>query len=120
MLLDEDTSRQGLDAVVIENRNGGLQHNRTIVEAGRHEMYRGAGHPDAVIECLTLRLEAGERRQQRRMNVEDAIRKRLEQLRAKSPHIPGKANQTDAARAKDLDDGAIVRVAIGVIRWRKA
>ena len=50
------------------------------------------------------------------MNVEDAIGKCFEQPRSDQPHISGKANQIDTPRAKDLDDGAIVRVAIGVVR----
>jgi hypothetical protein len=120
MFLDEDPSRQGFNAVALENGNGGLQDDRAIVEPGRHEMDGGAGHADTVLECLTLRLEARERRQQRRMNVEDAIGKCLEQLRSNPPHIPGKANQTDSARAKDLDDSTIVRIAIGVVGWHKA
>ena len=54
------------------------------------------------------------------MNVENAIGKCLEQRRPDQPHVPGQANQIDLARAKDLDDGAIVRVAIGVVGRRQS
>ena len=59
MLLDQDPSRQGLDVVSVENRNSRLPDDRAIVEPGRYEMDRRACHADAVLECLALRLEAG-------------------------------------------------------------
>jgi hypothetical protein len=39
-------------------------------------VHGGAGDRDAVLERLLLRVLAGERRQQRRMNIEDRVRKR--------------------------------------------
>ena len=120
MLLDEDACRQGFGAVAVENRNRSLQDDRAIVEPGRDEMDRRTGYADAVLERLTLRLEARERGQQRRMNVEDAIGKCLEQPRSNQSHVPSKANQTDFARTKDLDEAAIVCVAVSVVRWHEA
>ena len=63
-------------------------------------MHRGAGHADAVLERLPLRVEPGKRRQQRRVDVEDrGSGNAVEQRRAEQPHEAGEAHQLDAARA---------------------
>ena len=63
-----------VDRVVLEHRHRRLQDDRTVVELACHEVHGRAGDADAVLERLPLRVEAGKRRQQRRMDVEDAMR----------------------------------------------
>ena len=106
VLLDEDARRQRLDRVVVEHRNRRLQDDRPAVELGGHQMHGRAGHPDAVLERLTLRVEAGKRGQQRRVDVEDAVRKRVEQRRADQPHEAGEADQLHAARREQRPPSA--------------
>ena len=79
-------------------------------------MHGRAGDLDAVLERLALRVEAGERRQQRRVNVEDAHRKGVEQRLADKPHEAGEADEVDARGAISVvDDRRVVGVAVRVV-----
>jgi len=64
---------------------------------------------------LPLRVEPGKRGQERRVNVEDAIRESLEQRCADTPHETGETDDADIAIVEDPDDGAIVIVAAGIV-----
>ncbi len=115
MLLDEDSCRQRLHRVGIEHRHGGLKHDWAAIELRRHQMHGRAAHAHAVLQRLPLRVEPRKRGQQRRVNVEDAIRERLEQRRADAPHETGETDEADIAIVQEPDDHAIVIVASGVI-----
>ena len=67
----------------------------------------------AVLERLTLRIQARERGQERRVNVQNAIRKRVEQRRADQPHVAGQADEIDTRRGERRRDRAIEVVAAG-------
>jgi hypothetical protein len=73
MLLDEHSGGQRLDGVVVENRYGRLQHDRTSVQLWGGQVHGRAGDPHAVIKRLLLRVQAGKRRQERRVDVQNAI-----------------------------------------------
>ena len=105
-----------VDGVVVQHRHGRLQDDRTTIELGRDQMHGGAADPHTVLERLALRIEARKCRQQRRMNVEDAVRKRIEQWRPDEAHEPGEADQIDVARLSTSTSAAIVGVTIGVSR----
>ena len=51
-------------------------------------------------ERLLLGIDAGERRQQRRMDVEHGVRKGVEQPRADQTHETGEADEAHAALAQ--------------------
>ena len=71
-----------------------------------------AGDLDAVLERLLLGVDAGKRRQQRRVDVEHRVGKRLEQLGADQTHEAGEADEADArARAAPAASRAIEIVA---------
>ena len=89
--------------------------DRPAVEFGVDEMHGRAAHAHAVLERLPLRVEAGKRRQQRRMDVQDPFGKRLEQRRPDQPHEAGQTDQIDVARAQLLDERPVVGVAVGVV-----
>ena len=76
-------------------------------------MDRRAADAHAVRERLSLGVEPGKRGQQRRVDVHDAIRKRVEQRGADEAHESSEADETDVARAQLVGDGAVVGVAIG-------
>ena len=88
--------------VVVAHRHRGLQHDRTAVELRGDQVHGGAGDPDAVLECLPLGIDAGERRQERRVHVEDAVGKRLEQRRAHQPHEARETDEPDVTRGEPL------------------
>ena len=83
MLLFQNAGRKRLHRVVIQHRHRRLHDDRAGVQVLIHEMHRAAGDLDAVFERLMLRIQAGKRRQQRRMNVQNAVRK-LADERARS------------------------------------
>ena len=115
MLLDEDPCRQGLHRVAIEDGHSGLKHDGAAIELRRHEMNSGAADAHAVLQRLPLRVEPRERGQERRVNVEDAIREGLEHRRAYAPHETGETDDADVVIVQDADNRAIVIVAAGVI-----
>jgi uncharacterized protein DUF3418 len=68
-----------------------------------------------MIGCLALRLESRKRRQQRRVDVEDAVPERVEQRGADYAHESGETDEGDVVRPEDRDDGVVVRVPVGVV-----
>ena len=77
MLDREHACGKRLGGVALFDRHAVLHDDRAGVELRRHEMDRDTRDVDAVFERLALRIDAGECRQQRRMNVQDRLRKRL-------------------------------------------
>src|SRR5437764_3543932 len=60
-----------------------------------HEVDCASGNLHSVMKGLVLRVEAWERRQQRRMNIQNALRKLTYKVSAQQPHEPGQTNQFD-------------------------
>ena len=83
MLLDEYPRRQRFHRIVVQHRNGRLQDDRPAVQLGRHEVHGRAADADAILERLPLRVKAGKRRQQRRVDVQHPIGERREQRTAR-------------------------------------
>src|ERR1019366_1935516 len=85
MLLDEDARGKRFIRIVIAYGHHGLRQNRPGIEILIHQMHGAAAELHAVFERLPLRLKARERRQQRWVNVEDALRKRRDKMRRQQP-----------------------------------
>ena len=68
----------------------------------------------AVVQRLLLRVKARVFRQQRRMDVEDAIGIRVHEDRAEQAHESGEADERDVALSELGDERAIVVLARGV------
>jgi len=83
MLLFQDALGKGVLVVGIENRDDGLKNYGAGIEIFVDEMDGAAGEFDAVIEGLPLRFEAGERRKERGMDIEDALGKGGDEKRRK-------------------------------------
>ena len=83
------------------------------VEVRVHQVYGGAREADAVLEGLALGVETGERRQKRRVDVQDAVGKRVHERRAEQPHETGQADQLHVARAQVVDQDGFVGLAGG-------
>jgi len=80
VLFREDASGKRIHCVIVVNRNGGLQDDGAGVEIFVHEMHRASGEFHAVFEGLALGFETGECRQKRRMNVESAAVKFVDEI----------------------------------------
>src|SRR5207302_8758236 len=77
---------------VMYHRTDGLHDAEAVVEIFVHEMHGTPGEFHAVFERLALRLETRKRRQQRRMNVENAIGKLGDEIRREQAHVASKTN----------------------------
>ena len=93
MLLDEDARRKRLGTCRRHARHRGLQNDRTGVEVGGHEMDGGPGHLHAMVQRLALRVDARERRQERRVDVENRVGKCVEKRCPDQPHETGQADE---------------------------
>ena len=72
MFFGEDTRGERVGRVVVQHRHDALRDDGAAVQSFVHEVNRAARPLDAVIERLPLRVKAGKRWQQGRMNVDDA------------------------------------------------
>jgi len=94
--------------VCFEHGNCVLQNNRAVVKVLIDKVHGAAGDLDSVIEGLLLCIEAGEGRQQRGMDVENAIGKGGDELRREQAHVAGEADEIDLAGAKGSDHVVVV------------
>jgi len=111
VLFRENSRGERVGRISLENGYGALQDDRTAIELGRHKMHRDAGDLHAVLECLSLCIHAGERREKGRMNVQDAIGKRLDHCGTQHTHEPGQAHNIYASLLKLLHQRAVIVIA---------
>ncbi len=93
-----------------------MQDDDAVVELIIHKVNGAAGDFYAVLECLLLRVEAWKGRQQRWMNIEDAIGKGGDEVRRQEAHVAGEANEsTRCARRHAISVGVMLgaRAAFG-------
>ncbi len=100
MFFDQNSGRQGLERVGIEDGDGGLQKDRAAVELFVDEVNGTAGDLHAVGERLILGIETGKGGQQRRMDIQDATLKLPNELSAQETHVACQTNPIDAVTSK--------------------
>ena len=76
-----------------QNRYGLLGDDRAAVQRCVHEMDRHARNLDARGQSVGNAVRARERRQQRRMQIEDPAYKRVERRRPDNSHVPGQDHE---------------------------
>src|SRR5271165_2487500 len=111
VLPPEDAPSQRVIVVGVEHRHGLRQDDRSVVEVGNHEVHGTARHLHAVVERLLLRVKSRKRRQQRRVDVQDAIGKLLYEPRRQQSHIASKADEIDFVVFQCGDDQTVVLLA---------
>lgn len=112
MLLLKDSRAQCVSIVRIEDGNHFLQNDDSVVQLLVDEMHRAACDFYSIGKRLLLCVETGKSRQQRRMNVQDTLRKCLYELRGEKPHVSGETDQVDAVLPQAADD---LRVMLGAL-----
>ena len=119
MLLNLDARVKRLGRVVFENRHGLLDDDGTGVCPCVDEVNRDASDLAAVVERLRPAVDAGERGETRGMDVEDAVRKRGEELGLDNAH---EACENDSVYAGALQklDAAVFRRALQLRLPRRA
>src|SRR5260370_18646406 len=79
-----------------------------------------SGECHAVFERLALRFEAGERREERRMDIEDAVRKFGDKKGREQAHVYGEADEINMEFVEDGRDLAVVGFALEAFRRNHA
>src|SRR4051794_21189167 len=90
-----------------------LKDDRAAVDALVDEMHGNSGNLDAVVDCLLDRADARERRQQRRMHVDDLVWETADEDGREQLHEPCEHHQLRAALC---DPVAERRVALRSVR----
>src|SRR5271157_5094498 len=108
VLLLQNACGQRVLVIRAEHGHGLLQDDGAVVEVGVHEVHRAAGDFHAIVEGLLLRLQSWKRRQQRRMDVEDAVGKLLHEPRRQQAHVSRKADKINFVLAQRGNDLAIM------------
>src|SRR5258708_32559884 len=70
VLLAQDTRSERLRAVILAHRYLGLDHDRAVVQLRGDELHRAAVHLRSRGKRARVRVQPGECRQQRRMDIE--------------------------------------------------
>jgi len=118
-LLQNSGGKRVLGVVVCDG-NDGLEDDGASVEIFVDEMDGAAGEFDAIFESLALGLEAGEGREQRRVNVEDAVGEGGDEIGGEKAHVAGEADEIDFVFVEDGDDLAVVGFALEAFGWNGA
>ena len=86
VLLLQNSRGEGFRRVFIQNRDNGLADDGAGVHTFIHDVDRTAGEFHAIIQRLFLRVGSRKGRQQGGMNIQDATRKRANEVRAEDAH----------------------------------
>ncbi len=77
----EDARREQIFIVIILHRDGSLGHDGAVIELLFHEVHRAAADLHTMLQGLALGVKTGERGQQGRMDIENALRIGADELR---------------------------------------
>jgi len=108
MFLFQDALGKGVLVVGIEDGDDGLQDDGACVEIFVDKVDGASGELDAVVEGLLLRFEAGEGRQERRVNIEDALGKGGYEEGGEKAHIASEADEINFVFVEYGGDLAVV------------
>ena len=90
-----------------------LQDHRPRVDPAVDEVHSDAEDLHPVVKGLLDRLQSRERRQQRRVHVDDRVGERRQELRAEQLHVSGEHDQLDIAFAQPGGDRRVARRSVG-------
>ncbi len=96
MLFCKHAGAERVLRIVVEHGHGGLRDDRAAVRAFIDEMDRAAADLDAIGENVAMRMRAGEARQQRRVDVEDAAFVMTYEERRQDAHETGEHDEHHA------------------------
>jgi len=119
--LDQRLGLQGLAAGLhlLDGRPVGhverpLGDDRPLIEISRHVVGRDAGDADALLAGLAVGRRAGKRREQRGVDVDDAVLVAKDHLGAEDAHVPRQHHQVDPALVEDVEQPLLVGAPPGV------
>src|SRR5712671_6834359 len=86
MLLLQNARRQSILIVTSDHRHRGLHNYRTGIDARRHEEHTASRDFDSILNRVLRPVNSRKRREQARVDIHDARRKRVEHHRREKPH----------------------------------
>src|SRR5262249_13696906 len=95
MLFFQNACRERLPCVIVLDGNHRLQNDRSTIESIVHKVYRASAEFDAVLQRFLLRIHTRKRWKQRRMDMQDIVRIRIEERAAKDTHKARQYDETD-------------------------
>ncbi len=98
MFLLENARRQAGSSSPAKHLHRPLQNDHSMIELLVDKVNRAAGNRDPILQRLALRIQTGKGGKQRRMNIENALRKGLDEPGREHPHVAGQADQVDFVR----------------------
>lgn len=104
VFLIKDTRGQRVSRVVVFDRNYGLINDRTGIQLLIHKVHCATGITNPVYPRLVLSIETPKRRQERRMNIQYALRESLDELRREEPHVPRQDHKIDSGLLQFSDE----------------
>ena len=107
---------QRVGVACVADLDRALEDDRAGVDALVDEVHGDPGDLRAVVERLLDRADARERRQQRRVDVDDPPRERCEEAPARQRHVAGEHDELDAALAQPRRHGGVARRAASEVR----
>ena len=96
-----------------------LEDDRTGIDAGVEEVNGDPEHLDAVVERLLDDVQARERGQQRRMDVDHPLRERVQERRIEQAHVTGGDDQFHPERLQPVRHRQIAVTPAGKVRQRE-
>ena len=97
-----DTLVQAFRGVIVQHWHSLLADDRSGIHAGIHEMHRATRHANPMRERLFPCLQSGKRRQQRRMDIDDAIFERAQKIALKDTHESREDDQVHLRLAQSI------------------
>ena len=91
-----------------------LQEDRPVIHLLIDEMDRHAGDLDSPRQRIADGMRPGEGRQERRMDIQEAMRISSDEARRENPHETRQTNEPDAVRPAALKKGAFIVRARGI------
>jgi hypothetical protein len=95
MFVFEDTGGKSFFGVVFKHWNDPLPNDRATVKSFINEVNSAAGPLDAVLKHLCVHVESGKRRQKARVNIENAVAVRIDEIAGEQAHVAGQTNDFD-------------------------
>jgi hypothetical protein len=108
VLLLEDASLEGSDGIAFFDGDGTLENDDAVIDGFVNKVDGAASDFDSELQCLFLRVEAGEGRQQRRVDVEDAVGEGGDELRRDDAHVACETDEIDVVLVKVGDHLGVV------------
>jgi hypothetical protein len=115
MFLFEYSRCKSFLSVVIKHRDNALRDDWATVESLINKVNGTTGPLDAVLQYLSMSVKSGKRRQQTRMNIQNAITIGFDEEAREQSHITRKTNYLYSLSLKRRDNIAIMFISTSAV-----